>query len=198
MAFELHPDGRVTATTVEEARAWQRAQTRPQPQAKVEAPKEVAHFMGAISKNVAPKPEAPKEAAPKPEAPKPEPPKEEAPKEETKEEAPTKDQQAPYTSNIVQAYIPANVQRQNWLVRYAKLHKKPLHVMDGVFVAAYIEMAGVKYSLLPHGVFKADLLGKDLRAMYDAGIFKRRRVATKNGKEHNPTWVYEYTLKNKK
>lgn len=89
--------------------------------------------------------------------------------------------------------------RQQWILQYLKDSGAHTHVdvLNEHFVSAYITHFKPTHRITTFGAYKCRQLGKDLSAMYKAGLLDRSHVglAASNQLESDwPKWVYCYSL----
>jgi hypothetical protein len=72
-----------------------------------------------------------------------------------------------------------------------------VNVLDSNFVDWYIEKTDAKFGIQFFGAFSCPQLGRDLGAMYKAGLLDRRTAGLAPGDAAMgfPKWVYSYYLK---
>lgn len=88
--------------------------------------------------------------------------------------------------------------RYQWIVNYLRGEgdgKGVVDICDCVFVEAYIEATGAKFTPTNYGAPKCPQLGRDLKEMHDSYILRRTREGLQGMAGMGfPTWVWSYRL----
>lgn len=88
--------------------------------------------------------------------------------------------------------------RYRWILNYMQRgHGRSVDVLYSDFVCDYIEATGAKSVLQIFGAPKCPQLGRDLGAMYQAGILDRYATGLPSGDAAMgfPKWVYTYRIR---
>lgn len=91
--------------------------------------------------------------------------------------------------------------RYAWLKQWMEQGGEREHadVLDTALVNAYVEATGAAATLCSIGAPRCPQLGRDLGAMYAAGVLTRSSVGMPAGDSSMgfPKWIYSYSLKTK-
>lgn len=83
-------------------------------------------------------------------------------------------------------------ERQQFVLDWMKrTGEQVVDVLNADFVDAYIRATGVAYEPMPYGAHKCPSLGRDLGALFRAGLLTRARIGVGCG-DGFPAWVYAY------
>lgn len=89
-------------------------------------------------------------------------------------------------------------QRQQWILYWITNRADGfVDILCSEFVESYVEVTGVKYTLLAYGAPKCRQLSADLYEMYCRGLLSRFVVSLPPGSvnEGFPAWVYSYHVR---
>lgn len=88
--------------------------------------------------------------------------------------------------------------RRKWILSYMQRgHRRTVNVLYSDFVCDYMEATGAKGTAQFFGAPKCPQLGRDLSAMYSAGILDRDVTGLPVGDAAMgfPKWVYTYRVR---
>lgn len=88
--------------------------------------------------------------------------------------------------------------RQRFILDYLRQRGEhfleTVNILDTGFVDAYTEATGAPHDVMPFGANRCKMLGRDLSAMYKAGLLERDTDGIFAGEWGMPRWVYTYSL----
>lgn len=88
------------------------------------------------------------------------------------------------------------VNRKIWLESEISKHEAGVDILNSDFVFSYINATDEPFSMQFFGAPKCATLGRDLAAMFRAGILNRAPVGIPDGLSSQgfPKWIYRYNL----